>query len=505
MLYNANKGGGRLKGIFLTVDINTVTFPFLEQICTKAEITEGDLHAFVDQYAETQVTDLAFDIFCQISMTPSAVWSDVLDSYHRTSENGIAVDYKKLLAHYHRLYELEKIDVHAVWLRRCREKGITPWLSLRMNDCHCPDDKAVWIRGKEFYEADEKGWKIGNAYGYHRHCFDYANEEFRERMLSYTEEQVMRYDADGLVLDFSREWFCFDILKNPSPSPIMTDFIARVRDILHRAEEKWGHPWHLHMRVMRDRLQNKRLGFDLDEICARGLLHSIGVTPRWASNDSDMPISLFKARYPNIEVYAGITDLTLLQPTDYEAAAGYAAAYLSMGADKICLYNFFSNPFAPSAQNTRLYHSCGSRDSLAYIPRRTVVTYQDIVPIGDAGWCPLPEKADGFALSVPTGPVEKREDVLLVLGFDRRISAEELTVTIDGAKASLLGETNLGRAYADGKNRIWGKEAVKELYLFTLPDGIKAERSLTLSLTAEDPSLSVSYIEFDFNLSHPNT
>ena len=58
-----------MKGIFLNIDINTVTFPFLSRVAAQETVTEADLYPFVDQYAGTQVTDLAFDIFCQISMT----------------------------------------------------------------------------------------------------------------------------------------------------------------------------------------------------------------------------------------------------------------------------------------------------------------------------------------------------------------------------------------------------------------------------------------------------
>lgn len=489
-----------MKGIFLTVDINTVTFPFLKTVAEKERVTEADLYPFVDQYADTQVTDLAFDIFCQISMTPSRVWSDVLDSYHRTLENGVQVDYKELLSHYHRLYEVEGIDPHAVWFKRAREMGFTAWISVRMNDCHCPDDKAVWIRGKEFYEGDEKGFKIGDAYGYHRHCFDYAKKEVRERMLAYIEEQVVRYDADGLLLDFSREWTCFDILKTASPAPIMTEFIARVREILKRAEDKWGHPLLLHIRVMRDIAQNARLGFDLDALYERKLVDSIGVTPRWASCDSDMPIPLFKERYPRIPIYAGITDLTLLSPTDYETAAGYAAAYLSEGADKICLYNFFSNPYAPSEKHARMYRTCGALETLAGVSRRVVVTYQDFAPIGEAYFCPLPAKADGFSLSIPTGPVEMGERVSVILGFDREIDPSALSVKIDGVAAYPAGKTEKARPYAEGKRRVSGNDSAKELYLFTLSEGIKTERALTLSLSAEDTSLCVGYVEFNFCL-----
>ena len=88
-----------MKGIFLNIDINTVTFPFLSRVAAQERVTVEDLFPFVDQYENTQVTDLAFDIFCQISMTPSDAWSDVLDVYYRREENGVATDYTEMMEH----------------------------------------------------------------------------------------------------------------------------------------------------------------------------------------------------------------------------------------------------------------------------------------------------------------------------------------------------------------------------------------------------------------------
>ncbi len=486
-----------MPGIFLNIDINTVTFPFLERVSKSDRVTEADLYPFIDQYVGTQITDVAINVFCQISMTPSDVWSDALDTYYRTEENGVPVDYKSIMEHYHRMYEVHKIDPHAVWFARCREKGLTCWLSVRMNDCHCPAHKAVWIRGSEFYEADEKGWKIGDAYGYQRHCYDYANPEFRARMLAYIEEQVMRYDADGLELDFSREWFCFDTARTPDPSPIMTAFVREVKRITDRAAEKWGHPVLIHMRLMRDIEQNRMLGFDAEALIEEGLLDNLSVAPRWGSNDSHLPVAAWKHRFPDFPIYAGITDLTLLGFSDHETVAGYAASFLAQGADKIYLYNFFTNPDNRNEAYARMHRTCGELATLSHVSRRIPVTLQDVAPLGVPVWCPLPAAADGFTLSVPTGPVAPDEEVAIVLGFDREIKADEITVTLNGTPARLLGATHHADAYASGRNQYAGYEAAKALYLFSLPRGVIEGTEARVTLTAADRTLTVSYLEAD--------
>ena len=250
------------------------------------------------------------------------------------------------------------------------------------------------------------------------------------------------------------------------------------------------------MRVMRDVRQNYALGFDLDSMVKDGLLDSISVAPRWASNDSDMPIEDFKRAYPSLSVYAGITDLTLLAFTDAESAMGYASAYLSRGADKIYLYNFFSNPRSPSPANQRLYRACGTLETLKGEARRIVVTYQDMTAPNAPRWVPLPAKANGFTLSVPTGPILEGERVSLILGFDREVTSTEVKASLDGIPAVFMGKTEEGRAYAEGKNRTAGGEPVKALYLFSLSKSKAVEKAVTLSVKAcED--LHLSYAEIN--------
>lgn len=486
-------------GIFLNIDINTVTFPFLSRVAKKDSVTETDLFPFVDQYKGTEVTDLAFNIFCQISMTPSRVWSDALDSYHRTTENGKPVDYTEILDHYHRLYEVHGIDPHKVWLARCRDLGITSWLSVRMNDCHCPDNDAVWIRGSEFYEADEKGWKIGDAYGYQRHCFNYAVPEVRAKMLAYLREQVLTYDADGLELDFSREWYCFDYVSEPDCAAVMTAFIREIREMLHEAEAKWGHKMLLHMRFMRDIEQNRVLGFDAEAIVDEGLIDSLSISPRWASCDSGLPVRAWKARFPNFPVYATVTDLTLLYPTDYATAAGYAASYLTEGADKIYLYNFFTDPDNKNEAYAQMHRTCGHLSTLWDVPRRFVVTRQDILPAGCDGYFPLPALADGFSILLPHAPVPADTPLRLVLGFERAIAPAEVAPTVNGVSATYLGETEEGALYGAGLERFAGKPLVVGRYLYEIPAGtLSAFHTIKIALTACDASLSLTYLEFIF-------
>ena len=477
-----------MQGIFLNIDINTVVFPFLKRLAAQKGLRREDFFPFVDQYKDTQVTDIAFNVFCQISMTPSAAWSDALASYDRREENGKAVDYRDILGQHARLYRELGFDPYEIWFSRCRQVGISPWLSIRMNDCHCPDEDAVWIRGREFYEADRRGEKIGAAYGYYRHCYNYAVPQVRKRMLAYIEEQLFRYDVDGLELDFSREWFCFDGQDNPTYTQIMTDFVGKVRLLTDRAAAKWGHGVYVLIRLMRDIAQNKTLGFDAEAMVKGHLVDIISVSSRWASNDSDMPISNWKTHFPDTPIYAGITDLTNLKPTTYETTAGLAAAYLADGADKVYLYNYFNDPLFPSPVFFKAQRTCGDLETLEGEGRRIPVLYQDVAPFGQTGYHPLPASAKDFSLSVLTGPLFLGEAATVTVGFDREIEEGDAILFVNGTEAMLSEKADTPPEAPEGKHYYTYKVAADAL----------GETRQTLAVKARDGGLTLCYAEFFF-------
>ena len=487
-VFETNGAEKNENGIFLNVDINTVTFPFLQTVVKDGVVTEEELRPFVEQYKNTQITDLAFDVFCQSSMTPSDVWTDVIDIYNRKLENGVAVDWSSVMEHYYQLYEVHGIDPHAVWFDACRDAGITSWLTVRMNDCHNPDDEVMWIRSEQHYIAKENGWMIGNSYGNQKICYDYSVKEVRDWMLAYIEEQIMRYDVDGLELDFSREWYCFDYINDTGIAEIMTQFIRDVNTLVEAAEEKWGHDMKIKIKLMRDIEQNYTLGFDAEAYYYEGLCDIIGVAPRWATNDSDMPIDEWKEAFPGMEIHATITDLTWGKATSYEAAAAYAAAYLALGADKINLYNYFSNPNSPSTLNQKLYNTAGSLKTLSGVARRSIVAYQDVTPYGYTQYKPLPAKANGLSIDLLTGPIAANELIYLVVATDAPLTKGTLVATVNGHELPFYGETEYASFYA----------GVSYQYCYLLPSHLAKQLTQSITFTSTSASLTVTHVELVF-------
>lgn len=481
---------------------------FWNRLAEEGRFDDDSLNEYVMNYADSGVTDLLFNIFCQSSDTPSEVMTFRGDLYGQTEQHGNPVDYSNY-AGLNAFYNGQKIDIFAEWIEKCREVGIRPWLTLRMNDCHDPDEAASQLRGDLFYTAEENGWTIGEAYGYYRYCLNYAVPEVRQIMLDYTKEQLLRYDVDGLELDFMREIYCFDY-KNADTNEIVGIMNGYIRDtaaIVKEAEAKWGHEIELSARLMRDPDQCCAYGFDPLTWCGEGLVDSITVTPRFSSNDSAMPIAEWKARCKGVEIRAGVETLVNTQSkgccASAEVVRGYGAQYLTAGADGLYLFNYMTSPPGVGAREKEVYDTCGSLDEILKHPRRHVVTYQDTCPDGWEPYDPLPLKVkanDAATLAVETGYIPDGAAVTVYLGLEKELTDEAaLTVSINGTVLTPEGNSEVyGRSEADGSDVAQGY--CREdcfIYAFTM-NAAGLPNLLTLTLTnAGRDAVSVTYTEID--------
>ena len=481
---------------------------FWNKLAEDGTFDENSMNAYVMNYADSGVTDVLFNIFCQSSDVPSDVMTFRGDLYGQTEQHGSPVDYASYRG-LHDIYNVQKKDIFAVWFRKCREVGLRPWISLRMNDCHSPDEAASPLRGELFYTAEANGWTIGGEYGYYRHCFNYAVPEIRQLMLDYTREQLLRYDVYGLELDFMREIYCFDY-KNADTGEIVAIMNQYMRDtaaIVKKAAEKWGHEIRLSVRLMRDIDQCYAYGFDPLTWCEEGLVDAITVTPRFSSNDSAMPIAEWKARCPSAEIWAGIETLVNTQAkgccADAEVARGYGAQYLTAGADGLYLFNYMTAPPGIGAREKEVYDTCGSLAEILKHPRRHVVTYQDTCPDGWEPYDPLPLKVKaGTAATLPveTGCIPDGAGVTVLLGFSQELAEEAaVTVTIKETPLTPEGRSEVyGRSEADGSDVPQGycREDCA-IYRYTRTGGAQdLPNLLTLAITNNSgKTVNVTYAE----------
>ncbi len=481
-------------GLMMNIDINSVVTPFLNSISEKEDFKREDLYPFVDRYANTQITDIIFDIFCQYSATDTAFWSTYKDLYLRTQENGFEVDYRERYRGIYKLNTEYAADPYEVWISRTGELGLRPWISVRMNDCHQPEPgepDAYFIRSDFFYEARKNGWLIGDKYGYFRLCYDYAVPEVREKMLSYIAEQLDKYDVFGLELDFQREIYCFDYINNPNCREIMTQFIRDTRALVNAAGEKWGHGIKLGVRLGRDIEKNRLFGFDALAWDGEKLVDLIVVTPRWASCDDDMPIDSWVNALENTDIQAGVEVSVNRKWTEKGAHGTYitaeiirslAAKYLSRGSNGIYLFNFFYNHIHTvddgftsdmNAEFADIYNTCGALDTALSKPMRYMLMHEDIVPAGTEAYDPLPitlpASGEEVALKLDLGVLPTGYSAVLTLGLTGG-DCGDVKVTANGEAVALENGDITGEEYfcEAGAQLIRGKIGVSRNAVYSL-------------------------------------
>lgn len=411
------------KPIYMNIDINSCTTPYLNKVSKEENIFEATLYSYMDQYANSGITDILIDIFCQYSATDSEIWTTYADKYLQKTENGIEVDYTDKYKGIYKFNKVCGIDPHKVWFKRCWELGINPWISVRMNDCHCPEEEACFLRSDFFYEAREKGWMVGEKYGYFRYCYDYAREEVRQKMLDYIEEQINRYDVYGIELDFQREIVCFDYLNNKNCAEIMNDFMRKAVKIIKNAEKTHGHEIKIAVRLQRDIEQNRIYGFDAMTWDEEKLVDIIIVTPRWQTCDADMPISELVDTLKNIEIVAGIETL-ISQPhaishASPEHVRGMMNKYFQQGSEGTYLFNYFTIPWRDYGRCHEIFRTCTDLETIQSLPMRHALTFQDIAPEGCKIQKILPAEIEtALEFEITTGKLPVGKKMALVLGFE---------------------------------------------------------------------------------------
>ena len=82
-----------MKRVYMNIDVNTTTVPFLNQVAKQKTVTREMLYPYVDIYRNTAVTDILLNIFGQSSTCASKYWDSYADIYERKEENGIPFTY----------------------------------------------------------------------------------------------------------------------------------------------------------------------------------------------------------------------------------------------------------------------------------------------------------------------------------------------------------------------------------------------------------------------------
>ncbi len=308
------------------------------------------------------------------------------------------------------------IDYPARVIERCRHDGISPWISLRMNDCHYNDNPNHPFHGGFWRKNPQLCRK--NSPGYFANCLDYAHREVRDFYRSLIVETLDRYDVDGLELDFMRECYLFSAGEESQGAKILTEWLRGIRKLVDDAAAKHGHLIRLGVRVPSRPEVAAALGLDAVAWVNEGLIDLLVVTPRWASIEYDMPIQEWRKLLAGSKATLAGGLEVLYRPCpdgpavacSPELAKGAAASVLTRGADAVYLFNYFQDGhpgWTPPVYRETL-KSMTSLDSLLMQDRTVAVTFRDITAPGETYQPPLPATGKELVFSINSGPISDK-------------------------------------------------------------------------------------------------
>lgn len=404
-------------------------------------LTVEDVDGWVDQYADTQVRELMLCPNCMRTSYASEVWDPIWRGYDPDGP-----DDQPLLAStppearrgargwIHTAWQLHQdgIDPYARWIARARQRGLSPWLSVRMNDVHNVDDEQSYIHS-EFWRQHPEYRRVPYRFAeWQDRAFDYGHPEVREYHLMLIRELAERYDPDGFELDWMRFGYHFRPGHEGEGAELLTAFTAEVRALLDAAQQRRGHAIRLGARVPSRPDTALALGMDAVRWARQGLLDMLVVTPFWASIEPDMPIEVWRGLLEGTKVVLAAGIELLLRPSpDYanpptntlETVRGAAATLLDRGADRVYLFNYMdSATTASDVENYRtMLTECGRLETLVGKPRRHVLTYSDTWAVGAPRAYALPRSTQPgrwLAFRIPIGPRPEGAQTTVRLGMD---------------------------------------------------------------------------------------
>lgn len=401
------------------------------------EMNVAGLKAHIDRFAAGgKVTHMAFCVNGMRMAYPTKVgepmWRTVLP------DGKVLKDKRSRLRDF---YDAG-IDPFKVWIDRCREKGISPWISMRINDVHFiqsgnpRNSCAFWRAHPELRRRPDLDPVKTPPWNWTSFAFNYAKKEVRDYHFAIFREIADRYDADGYELDTLRFWQHLTPGREREEAHFLTAFIQRCRAYTRELSARRGRPIRLSARVPTSYAAARAFGFDAEAWARSDAVDLIVVCNFFGSVDFIFDFADWRAKIaaanPRTRVLPGATDCFANEKCRLDRAAycGWADYVFSQGADGVYLYN---TSYLAEETKRALFREGLSPETVARARRRHPRTYHDCVPKGGRAWRYLPAKLSQsrrFVVQGGSGP-HKEGRVALIVGVGDA-SAPAPAVTLNG-------------------------------------------------------------------------
>jgi hypothetical protein len=337
------------------------------------------IHRYVELLADSGVDTFLVNANASKAWYPSKVIPTIMDGYKRgdreffrghaicagATEPDAIEKYLDGAVAFTNLYQ-DLLDAGVDWLaeaaQACRRRGVSPWVSIRMNDMHGEKN----FEGSYFNAPllKQKAMRLQHsAYSptmylpHYREGLNYARPEVRAFMFAQIKEVVEDYDYEGLELDWWRNPLCCEPNAAPATVEMMNAWFREVRALTERRAKQTGRPYPFGFRMPGRLAALKSIGIDVVTLCREGTLDFICPSNFWRTS-WDMPHDeLRKQVGDRVAVYGviedGVNQLAATAPalpltrdmrlisSSREMMSANAAGKLVLGADGIECYNFF--------------------------------------------------------------------------------------------------------------------------------------------------------------------
>ena len=308
--------------------------------CDSSLMDEKGLVDYIDYVCRGKVTHVFFCVSGQRTSYDSRTWEPIWKGLEEparqdtaTAPDGTrdrwAVNAKKL--------HDTGIDPYDVWVRRCREKGVHPWVSMRMNDVHgC--NVSNYFRNTSWYKAHPE-FRLdpsGKNPDWFMNQLDYARPEVRAYHLAQVKEIAERWPADGVELDWMRFGHAFRPGEGRKNAHILDGFMREAGAAIHAAGRKVA------VRVPYKPEKCDELGFNVAKWAKEGLVDVVIPAP-FIMSARDLPVEGWKAALAGTKVLL-VPDLGCEVDTSDRALVpelyrGIAKSFVDRGADGAYIYN----------------------------------------------------------------------------------------------------------------------------------------------------------------------
>ena len=381
------------------------------------------------------------------------------------------------------------VDPMQRMIDRCRQRRISPWVSIRMNDVHdahllrSPLHSRLWMEHHEY-------WRYPNRFtAWNDRCFNYGMKPVRDNMMALIREVCDRYDMDGLELDWNRFPLHFREGEEIEQGKMLTEWMGTVREVVRAAEKRWKHPIWLVARVPARPEVAYGTGLDAVAWAKRGLVDHLIVAPFFTTTDYDIPVERWLELLQGtgvgvtagleirVEPYPGAPTL----PNSPERRRGAAMAHLARGSQGIYVFNYFEGRSEAGSELWQLFNEMASIESLAAKDRSYVVTFVDIH---------IPGKPIPPALPQRLAPNESAEFKLYLGPKPLPTAKGEVQLTLRPEKPgerSVARVTLNGHASA-GSQFVFAPEAFQEGY-----NAVRVTNAGSSPLSVESVELAVRF------------